>query len=118
MIWVRMGELKLARKRSLNVAHGSYTNTHNIDKINKLECQILDGKLKFMDDDENPLVPTGNVDSDSEVEVVFDETTNLMTSTSFKGGSDRDLYENHDMSDHIQAICDDLDIMVHGRKKK
>ncbi|GJU03932.1 hypothetical protein Tco_1114270, partial [Tanacetum coccineum] len=83
------GNSKSARKRSLNVAHGSYTNTHNIDKINKLERQILDGKLKFMDDDENPLVPTGNVDSDSEVEVVFDETTNLMTLTSFKGGSDR-----------------------------
>ncbi|GJU33996.1 hypothetical protein Tco_1182350 [Tanacetum coccineum] len=37
----------------------------------------------------NPLVSTGNVDSDSEVEVVFDETVILMASTSFKGGSDR-----------------------------
>ncbi|GKB80123.1 hypothetical protein Tco_0947018 [Tanacetum coccineum] len=43
----------------------------------------------FVDDDGNPLVPTGNLDSDSEVEVVFDETTNLMASTNFKGGSDR-----------------------------
>nr|GEV30139.1 hypothetical protein [Tanacetum cinerariifolium] len=31
----------------------------------------------------------GNVDGDSEVKVVFDETTDLMDSTSFKGGSDR-----------------------------
>ncbi|GJR61814.1 hypothetical protein Tco_1503976, partial [Tanacetum coccineum] len=78
---------------------------------------------------------TGNVDSDSEIEVVFDETANLMASTSFKGVSERgygtkslleqwretkrdddydpyddDLYESHDMSDHLQAICDDLDI--------
>nr|GEW25586.1 hypothetical protein [Tanacetum cinerariifolium] len=61
--------------------HGGYTKT----------CWrgILDSKLKFMDDDGNPLVPMGNVDSDSEMEVVFDETTNLMASTSFKGGSDR-----------------------------
>ncbi|GJZ84101.1 hypothetical protein Tco_0649440 [Tanacetum coccineum] len=39
---------------------------------------------------EELLVPTGNVDSESEVEVVFDETANLMASTSFKGGSDID----------------------------
>ncbi|GKC83085.1 hypothetical protein Tco_1138802 [Tanacetum coccineum] len=59
-------------------------------KIDKLESQILDGKLMFMDD-RNPLVPTGNVDSDSEseVEVVFDKTANLMASMSFKCGNDR-----------------------------
>ncbi|GKB39614.1 zinc finger, CCHC-type containing protein [Tanacetum coccineum] len=31
---------------------------------------------------------------------------------------DDDMYENHDLSVHLQAICDDLDIMVRGRKKK
>ncbi|GJU98709.1 hypothetical protein Tco_1327980 [Tanacetum coccineum] len=96
-----------------------------------------------MDDDGNPLVHTGKVDNKSEVEVVFDETANLMVSTSFDGESDRgygtnsqlekwretkwdddydpyddDLYESHDMSDHLQAISDDLDITVRGRKKK
>ncbi|GJT81277.1 hypothetical protein Tco_1055619 [Tanacetum coccineum] len=84
-----------------------------------------------------------NEDNDSQVEAVFDETANLIASTSFTGGSDRgydtnslleqwrkikqdddydpydeDLYESHDMSDHLQAICDDLDITVRGRKKK
>ncbi|GJZ57418.1 hypothetical protein Tco_0612912 [Tanacetum coccineum] len=34
------------------------------------------GKLMFVDDDKNLLDPTVNVDSDSEVEVVFDEATN------------------------------------------
>nr|GEW53757.1 hypothetical protein [Tanacetum cinerariifolium] len=125
-----------ARKGSLNVAHGSSNNTPIIDKIDKSKRQILDGKLMFVDDDENPLAPIGNVDSESEVEAVFDETTKLMASTSFKGESDRgygtnslleqsrktkrdddynpyddDLYESHDMSNHLQAICDDLDIM-------
>ncbi|GKB30978.1 putative reverse transcriptase domain-containing protein [Tanacetum coccineum] len=99
--------LKSAGKGSLNVAHGSYSNTPIIDKIDKLECQILDGKLMFVDDDGNPLVPKGNVDSESEVEVVFEETANLMASTSFKGESDQAM-----------AICDDLDITVRGRKKK
>ncbi|GKD49054.1 hypothetical protein Tco_1278030, partial [Tanacetum coccineum] len=31
---------------------------------------------------------------------------------------DDDKYENHDMSEHLQSICDDLDITVRGRKKK
>ncbi|GJW18204.1 hypothetical protein Tco_0025640 [Tanacetum coccineum] len=74
-----------AGKGSLNVAHGSSSNTPIIDKIDKLEHQILVGKLMFVDDDGNPLVLMGNVDNKSEVEVVFDETTNLMASTSFKG---------------------------------
>ncbi|GKF72099.1 hypothetical protein Tco_0208213, partial [Tanacetum coccineum] len=108
-----------------------------------LERQIIEGKLLFMDDDGKPLVATTYVDSECEVEVVFDETTNLMASASSKGGNDRgygnnslleqwretyrdddydpydeDLYESHDMSDHLQAICDNLDITVRGRKKK
>ncbi|GJX40437.1 hypothetical protein Tco_0255427 [Tanacetum coccineum] len=61
------GNSKLVGKGSLNVAHGSFSNTPIIDKIYKLECQILDGKLMFVDDDGNLLVPTGNVDNDSEV---------------------------------------------------
>nr|GEW31276.1 hypothetical protein [Tanacetum cinerariifolium] len=37
-----------------------------------------------------PSVPTGIVESDSEVEVVFDETANLRISTSGKDGSDKE----------------------------
>ncbi|GJT11524.1 putative ribonuclease H-like domain-containing protein [Tanacetum coccineum] len=84
-------------------------------------------KLRFVDDDGNPLVPTGIVDSDSEVEVIFDETANLRISKSGKDRSDKgydtnsllkqwrdsdpdhdnydpcddDMYENHDMSEHL-----------------
>ncbi|GKB76314.1 hypothetical protein Tco_0943209 [Tanacetum coccineum] len=36
-----------------------------------------------------PIVPTGIVESDSEVEMVFDETTNLRISTSGKDRSDK-----------------------------
>nr|GEX63971.1 hypothetical protein [Tanacetum cinerariifolium] len=79
----------LAGKGSLNVAHGSSSNTPIVDKIDKLARQILDDKLMFVDDDENSLVSTGNVDSESELEVTFDETKNLIALTNFKGGSDR-----------------------------
>nr|GEY62150.1 hypothetical protein [Tanacetum cinerariifolium] len=85
------GNSKLAGKGSLNVAYGSSSNTPIIEKIHKLERQILDEKLTFVDDDENPLymnVPKGNEDSGSEMEVVFDKTANLMASTSLKGRSD------------------------------
>ncbi|GJZ05251.1 copia protein [Tanacetum coccineum] len=44
-------------------------------------------KLRLLDNDGNSLVPTGIVESDSEVEVVFDETANLRISTSGKDGS-------------------------------
>ncbi|GJT78722.1 hypothetical protein Tco_1045447 [Tanacetum coccineum] len=71
-----------------------YSRVH-MRSIYKLERHILDGKLMPVDDDGKPLVPTGNVDSDSEVEVVFDETANLMASTTFKGGSDRGYGTNN-----------------------
>ncbi|GJT15999.1 nucleotide-diphospho-sugar transferase [Tanacetum coccineum] len=113
-------------------------------KINKIKRQIGEGKLRMLDDDRNLLVPTGIVESDSEVELVFPETANLRFPTSGKNGSDKgygtnslleqwrdsnldnddydpyddDMYENHDLSKHLQSICDDLDIMFCGRKKK
>ncbi|GJV82383.1 hypothetical protein Tco_1522281 [Tanacetum coccineum] len=119
------------------------SNTPIGEKINKIERQICKGKLRLLDNDGNPLVPTGIVESDSEVEVVFDETANLRILTSGKDGSDKgygnnslleqwrdsypdnddydpyddDMYENHDLSEHLQSICDDLDITIHGRKK-
>nr|GEW49671.1 hypothetical protein [Tanacetum cinerariifolium] len=119
-------------KGTINV---SSSITSIAEKINKIERQIRDGKLRFVDDDGNPLVPTGIVDSDSEVEVAFDETASLRLSTTGKDESDKcygtnslleqwrdsypdnddydpydyDMYENHDMSEHFQSICDNLD---------
>nr|GEY89820.1 homeobox protein knotted-1-like 2 [Tanacetum cinerariifolium] len=84
------GNSKSAENGSLNVVHGSSNNTPIIEKIDKLERQILDGKLMFVDDDGKPLykvVSKGNEDSESEVEVIFDETANLMASTSLKANA-------------------------------
>ncbi|GJR90624.1 cytokinin dehydrogenase 3-like protein [Tanacetum coccineum] len=120
------------------------SNTLIGEKIDKIERQICEGKLRLLDNDGNPLVPTGIVKSDSEVEVIFDETGNLRISTSGKDESDKgygtnslleqcrdsypdkddydpyddDMYENHDLCEHLQSIYDDLDITVRGRKKK
>nr|GEV14077.1 hypothetical protein [Tanacetum cinerariifolium] len=97
---------KSAGKGSLNVAHGSYSNTPIIDKIDKLECQMLDGK-RIVDNDGKPLVPTSNVDSESEMKVVFDETANLRALTSFKGESDRGYGTNSLWEQWIETKQDD-----------
>ncbi|GKD68943.1 kinase-like domain, phloem protein 2-like protein [Tanacetum coccineum] len=93
----------------------------------------------------NPFDVFNLVDNDrDEVELVFDETTNLRIPMNGKDGSDKaygtnsllkqwrdsypdnddydlyddDMYENHDLFEHLQSICDYLDITVRGRKKK
>ncbi|GKB58053.1 hypothetical protein Tco_0914239 [Tanacetum coccineum] len=117
---------------------------NDVKFASKIERQICEGKLRLLDNDGNPLVPTGIVESDNEVEVVLDETANLKIPTSGKDESDKcygtnslleqwrdsypdnddydpyddDMYENHDFFEHLQSICDDLDITVRGRKKK
>ncbi|GJV43752.1 hypothetical protein Tco_1428288 [Tanacetum coccineum] len=65
------------------------SNTSIGEKIEKIERQIYKGKLRLLDNDRNPLVPTGIVESDSEVEMVFDETANFRIPTSGKDGSDK-----------------------------
>ncbi|GKD40060.1 hypothetical protein Tco_1260267 [Tanacetum coccineum] len=75
-----------ADKGTINV---SSSNTPIVKKFDKIERQIREGKLRFVDDDGNSLVPTGIVDSDSEVEVVFDKTANLRLSKNGKDMSDK-----------------------------
>nr|GEY13428.1 hypothetical protein [Tanacetum cinerariifolium] len=75
-----------------------FDTLNSVDNDVEFERQIDEGKLRLLDNDENQLVPTGIVKSDSEVEVVYDDTANLMIPTS--------------------VYCDDLDITVRGRKKK
>ncbi|GKB36909.1 hypothetical protein Tco_0881851 [Tanacetum coccineum] len=65
------------------------SNTPIGEKIDKIERQISEGKLKLLDNDENPLVPMGIVESDSKMEVLYDETANLMIPTSGNDRSDK-----------------------------
>nr|GEV28570.1 hypothetical protein [Tanacetum cinerariifolium] len=112
------------------------SNSNPFDVLNSVDNDGKFGKLRLLDNDGNPLVSMGIVEIDSELEVVFTETTNLGISTSGKDGSDKgygtnslleqwrdsyldnddydpyddDMYENHDLSEQLQSICDDLDI--------
>nr|GEV10076.1 hypothetical protein [Tanacetum cinerariifolium] len=91
----------------MNMNNDGACNTPVGEKIDKIKGQICEGNLRLLDNDGKPLVPKGIVESDSEVEVNDDYDP-----------YDDDMYENHDLSEHLQAICDDLDITVRGRKKK
>ncbi|GKC31593.1 reverse transcriptase domain-containing protein, partial [Tanacetum coccineum] len=82
---------------SLHVVCGSLNATPLARIINKLERQMLDGKLTLVDDhgkllnkvDSDPV----NSDSESDVEVAYDETVQLMASG---GANDAILYEDED----------------------
>nr|GEU59135.1 hypothetical protein [Tanacetum cinerariifolium] len=84
-----------------------------LERIDKIKRQMIEEKLLLVDDDRKPLlkVSTVNADSNSEVE---EETKR----DDYYDPYDDDLYDSHDMSDNLHAICDELDIMVRGRKKK
>ncbi|GKE61742.1 zinc knuckle CX2CX4HX4C containing protein, partial [Tanacetum coccineum] len=140
------GESTSDKKKQVEVSRQEVGNLNPFDALNSIENDddlgTNGGNLKLAGKG-SLNVTHGNVVSDSEVEVVFDETANLMALMRFKCGGDRgygtdsmleqwrkinrdddydpyhdDLYESYDMSDHLQVICDDLDITVRGRKKK
>nr|GEW91083.1 hypothetical protein [Tanacetum cinerariifolium] len=88
------------------------SNTPIGEKIDKIERQICKGKLRLLDNNGNPLVPLGIVESGSEVEV------NSYPDNEDYDPYDDDMHENHNLSEHVQSICDDLDITFYDRKKK
>ncbi|GKE16144.1 hypothetical protein Tco_1423721 [Tanacetum coccineum] len=80
----------ISKSTDKGTINGSSSNNPVVKKINTIERQIRRGKHRFVDDDGNPLIPPGIVDSHSEVEVIFDETANLRLSTSFNDRSDKE----------------------------
>ncbi|GKC21388.1 hypothetical protein Tco_1023538 [Tanacetum coccineum] len=65
------------------------SNSNPFDVLNSVDNDAEFGKLRLLDNDGNPLVPTVIMESDSKVEVVFNETANLKISMSGKDGSDK-----------------------------
>nr|GEU69168.1 hypothetical protein [Tanacetum cinerariifolium] len=89
---------------------GEFVNNTPIGKkIDKIERQICEVKIRLLNNDGNPLVSTGIVESGSEVDSYLDNND-------YDPYND-DMYENHDLSEHLQSICDDLDITICGKKK-
>ncbi|GKA30169.1 retrotransposon protein, putative, ty1-copia subclass [Tanacetum coccineum] len=125
-----------------NVKSCSTSTTPIVDKIRKLEKLIIDRKATLVDDEGEPVRKveySGDHNSEDEVPSVDNDMARSMASekVGFSTNSlleqwrdtyenddydydlyDDDMYEGQEIPDKIQAICDNLDIKVRGRKKK
>ncbi|GJX64358.1 hypothetical protein Tco_0298701 [Tanacetum coccineum] len=111
-----------------------------IEKIDKIENLIIDEKVTLVDDEGKPLEKvdySGDYDSEDEVASFDNEMASFLAKKdgygtqslfeqwkeSYENGDyeydsyDDDMYEDQDIPDMLQAICDNLDIKVRGRKK-
>ncbi|GJV99575.1 retrotransposon protein, putative, ty1-copia subclass [Tanacetum coccineum] len=126
----------------MNVDNSSTRTTPIIDKIGKFEELLTSGKATLVDEAGNPLKKVefpDDYDSEDEVasvdigmarsmasERVGFDTQSLLEQwrDSYGNGDydedpyDDDMYEGQDLPQELQAICDNLDIRVRGRKKK
>ncbi|GJX21442.1 RNA-directed DNA polymerase, eukaryota, reverse transcriptase zinc-binding domain protein, partial [Tanacetum coccineum] len=119
-----------------NVEASSTTTTPIVDKIDKYEKLIIDGKVSLMDDEGKLLKKVAypdDHDSKDKVESVDNDMTRFMASERVGFGTnslleqwrdtyenadydydayDDDMYEGQKIPDKIQSICDNLDIIV------
>ncbi|GJY69008.1 hypothetical protein Tco_0471990 [Tanacetum coccineum] len=72
-----------------------------------------DVAIWLLDNDGNPLVPTGYGTNS-----LLEQWRDSYPDNDDYDPYDDNMYENHDLSEHLQSLCDDLDITVRGRKKK
>ncbi|GJU37281.1 RNA-directed DNA polymerase, eukaryota, reverse transcriptase zinc-binding domain protein [Tanacetum coccineum] len=126
----------------MNVNNSSFGTTPIIDKIRKFEDLLTSGQailvvkaVNTLKKDEFP----DEYDSEDEVASVDNDMARSMASETVGFGTqslleqwrdsygngdydddpyDDDMYEGQDLSHELQAICDNLDIRVRGRKKK
>ncbi|GKE94746.1 hypothetical protein Tco_1579601 [Tanacetum coccineum] len=124
-----------------NVDFDSPSTTPIIEKIDKIEKLIIDGRVTLVDDEEKPLekiVYSGVYDNEDEVASVYNEMASFLAMKDDYGTQsllehwkesyenddykydpyDDDMYEGQDIPDKLQSFCDNLDIAVRGRRKK
>ncbi|GJU58498.1 hypothetical protein Tco_1236264 [Tanacetum coccineum] len=126
----------------MNIDNNSTRTTPIIDKIGKFEELLTSGKATLVDEAGNPLKKvefSDDYDSEDEVASVNNDMARSMASESVGVGTqslreqwrdsygngdynedsyDDDMYECQDLPQELQAICDNLNIRVRGRKKK
>ncbi|GJW13120.1 reverse transcriptase domain-containing protein [Tanacetum coccineum] len=119
-----------------NVRSSSTSAAPIVEKIDKLERLIIDGKITLVDDEGKPLKKveySGDHDSEDEVEPIDNEMASFLASKrvgydtnslleqwmdNFENVDcdydpyDDDMYEGQEIHDNIQSIYDNLDIKV------
>ncbi|GKE31196.1 reverse transcriptase domain, reverse transcriptase zinc-binding domain protein, partial [Tanacetum coccineum] len=92
-----------------NVDSSSPTTTLIVEKIDKIEKLIIDGKVTLVDDEEKPLEKIS----------LLEQWKESYENDDYEYDSyDDDMYEGQKIPDKLQSICDNLHIKVQGRKKK
>ncbi|GKB94051.1 RNA-directed DNA polymerase, eukaryota, reverse transcriptase zinc-binding domain protein [Tanacetum coccineum] len=126
----------------MNVENESTSNTPLIDKIRKFDDLLIDGQAILVDEAGNPLKKvecSSDYDSEYKVVSVHNDMAHSLASERVGFGSqslleqgrdsygngdydedpyDDDMYEGQDLSQEIQALCNNLDIRVQCREKK
>ncbi|GKE47943.1 hypothetical protein Tco_1479201, partial [Tanacetum coccineum] len=126
----------------MNIDNSSTRTTPIIDKIRKFEELLTSGKATLVDEAGNPLKNVDfldDYDSEDEVASVDNDMARSMASERVGFGTqslleqwmdsysncdydedpyDDDMYDGYDLPQELQAICDNMDIRVRGRKKK
>ncbi|GJS07945.1 hypothetical protein Tco_0364741 [Tanacetum coccineum] len=124
-----------------NVSSSSPITTPIVEKIDKIERLIIDGKVTFVNDEGKTLENvyySRDYDSEDEVASVDNEIASFFAKKDGYGTNslleqweetyknadydynpyDDDMYEGQEVPEKFQSICDNLDIKVRGRKKK
>ncbi|GJX88347.1 RNA-directed DNA polymerase, eukaryota, reverse transcriptase zinc-binding domain protein [Tanacetum coccineum] len=135
----QVNKKKDAESRKKNVGFSSTTTTI-VEKIDKIEKLIIDGKIILVNDEGKPLEKVdypGDHDSEDEVELVDNKMASFLALEKVGYGSnslleqwrktyenvdydydpyDDDIYEDQEIPEKIQSICDNLDIKLRGRE--
>ncbi|GKE80103.1 hypothetical protein Tco_1550103, partial [Tanacetum coccineum] len=105
----------------MNVNNSSTGTTPITHKIRKFEELLTSGQAILVDEADNPLKKVefpGDYDSEDEVALVDNDMARPYGNGDYDDDPYDDMYECQDLSQELQAICDNLDIRVLGRKKK
>ncbi|GKA90969.1 hypothetical protein Tco_0812839 [Tanacetum coccineum] len=97
-----------------NVDSDSPSTTPIIEKIDKIEKLIIDGRVTLVDDEGKPLEKDGYG-----TQSLLEQWKGSYENDDYEYDPyDDDMYEGQEIPDKLQAICDNLDITVRGRRKK
>ncbi|GKE76974.1 hypothetical protein Tco_1543094 [Tanacetum coccineum] len=88
------------------------SNTPIGEKIDKIKRQISEGKLRISTSGKD------GSDKGCGTNSLLGQWRDSYPDNDEYDPYNDDMYENHDLSEHLQSICDDLDITVRGKKKK
>ncbi|GJY64280.1 hypothetical protein Tco_0465740 [Tanacetum coccineum] len=135
-------EATLSGSSFMNVDNSSSGTNPIIEKIGKFEDLLISGQAILVDKAGNPLKKvefSGEYESEDEIASVYNDMARSMANEKVGFGTqslleqrkdsygngdydddpyDDDMYKSRDLSHELQAICDNLDIRVRGRKKK